>query len=141
MARSKREKSASVSSATAPIVNGSMLPPSSSPVPVSARTSPTATRRKAPSVSRVAGSSTTPSAKSAHAPVRPSNSKFVLAVIISLVAEAAGQTGASVIGAGELASISKLDASPYETGGLLAWKILLLGICWYGGLDGMFELF
>lgn len=64
----------------------------------------------------------------------------MLAVAISLIAEAGGQTVVSIVGGGELASISKLDASPYETGGLLAWKILLLGICWYGGLDGMFDV-
>lgn len=134
MARSRREKSASVSSAAAPAVNGSMPPPS--PPSSSTRSSPVATRRKAPSVSKATVPGQIPQPKSAHAPEKPSIIGFLAAVVVSLVAEAVGQQAASVYNTGELARISKHNVNVYEIGGLLAWKVILLGICWFGGFDG-----
>lgn len=134
MARSRREKSSSVSSAAAPVVNGSMPPPS--PPSSSMRSSPVATRRKAPSVSKAAVPGQISPPKSAHAPEKPFVSRFVLAAVVSLVAEGIGQEAASIYNTGELARISKRDVNWFEIGGLVTWKLTLLAICWFGGFDG-----
>lgn len=61
---------------------------------------------------------------------------FVVAAVVSLVAEGLAHEAASIYNTGELARISKRDATWYEIGGLLTWKITLLATCWFGGLDG-----
>lgn len=139
MARSRREKSTSISSATGPLLNGSMPPPSP---PSPARASPVTTRRKAstgksPTTRQIAANlSSLPPPKSKHAPAKPSLSQFAVAALVSLAAESAGLSIASLAGMGELASISKINASQYQIGGLVLWKVVLLAVCWFVGLDG-----
>lgn len=134
MPRSRREKSASVSSAAAPALNGSMPPPS--PPSSSMRSSPVATRRKAPSASKAAIPGQISPPKSAHAPGKPSVARFLVAAVVSLIAEGVGQEAASIYNTGELARISKRDVDWFEIGGLVTWKMTLLAICWFGGFDG-----
>ncbi|KAK5072063.1 hypothetical protein LTR64_004159 [Lithohypha guttulata] len=138
MARPPKERSSLISAAT--LVNGEMPAPPLPPSP--ARSSPAATRRKAPSVSQMAGTSSIPPAKSAHAPKKPSIAKYVLAVIISFVAEAAGQTAGRLApinlgGSVELAAVSRGVVTDLETAGYVAWKIGFLTVCWFGGLDAV----
>ncbi|KAK5937078.1 hypothetical protein PMZ80_010618 [Knufia obscura] len=112
-----------------------MPPPS--PPSSSTRSSPVATRRKAPSVSKAAAIANLPPPKSAHGPEKPSVLGFVVAAVVSLVAEGLAHEAASIYNTGELARISKRDATWYEIGGLLTWKITLLATCWFGGLDAV----
>lgn len=130
--RSRRDKSASISSIAeaAGAVNGSMPPPS----PPS-RSSP-ATRRKTSLGKAGPSAPSIPAPQSAHTPKKPSVAKYLLAVIISLLAEAAAHTVASTFHTGELAIISKRNPSPYTTAGLITWKSTLLALYWFGGFDG-----
>lgn len=130
--RSRREKSASVSSAAA-AVNGSMPPPSP---PMSPPRASPVTRRKAPSVSKPASTASIPAPTSAHAPRKTSIPKFALALVISLIAELGANEVASWTNTGELAQYSKRDVNWPEIIGLISWKVALLAICWFGGYDG-----
>lgn len=112
------------------------MPPPSPPL----RSSPT-TRRKSSAAKSSSGLPPIPPSQSASAPAKPSVSQFVLVVIISLFAEAAAQTIASTFGSGELAAISRRNASHFTTIGLVTWKSTLLGIYWFGGFDGELTVF
>ena len=129
--RSRRDKSASISSAGIPAVNGIMGPPS--PIAqTSNRSSPSATRRKAPSISKATPGSV-PVPKTAHGPAKVSNTSFVAVIVTSLLAQSAARF---IFNTGELGLAANHEPSWYQIGGQLTWKILLQGICWYGGYDG-----
>lgn len=58
--------------------------------------------------------------------------------MVSLVAEGAAQSVASLVDTGDLASVSRRDLALVEFGGLLAWRIALMALYWFGDFDGMF---
>jgi hypothetical protein len=62
--------------------------------------------------------------------------KFILVVILSALLEAGLQTAGSFVTAGDLAAISKRTNSWVEISALVGWKVVLLGVYWFGGFDG-----
>ncbi|KAL6240758.1 hypothetical protein RBB50_012322 [Rhinocladiella similis] len=145
--RSRHSKSASVASSSdattavkgADSVNGGMLPPASTPD----RTTTTTRKRRAsrsttsPPTSPVVVIPATRKSESHQAPPKQQHhyAKFVGTVILSVLLETGLQTAGSLVGPGDLTAISKTaDAWP-EIIGLLAWKILKLGIYWTAGFD------
>ncbi|KIW15299.1 hypothetical protein PV08_05344 [Exophiala spinifera] len=141
--RSRHSKSASVASssdATTAVkgsdsVNGDMLPP--------ANTTKTAARKRRASRSTASPPTSPvvviPATKKLDSPPASHEqhqyAKFAGVAILSIFLEAGLQTAASTVGVGDLKAISKIaDAWP-EIIGLLAWKILKLGIYWTAGFD------
>lgn len=145
--RSRHSKSASVASSSdataaakgADSVNGGMLPPASA----SDRATTTTRKRRAsrsttsPPTSPVVVIPATRKPESHPAPQRQRHyAKLVGTVILSVLLETGLQTAGSMVGPGDFAAISKTaDAWP-EILGLLAWKILKLGMYWTAGFDG-----
>ncbi|KAJ9630239.1 hypothetical protein H2204_008600 [Knufia peltigerae] len=144
--RSRHSKSASVASSSdataaakgADSVNGGMLPPASA----SDRATTTTRKRRAsrsttsPPTSPVVVIPATRKPESHPAPQRQRHyAKLVGTVILSVLLETGLQTAGSMVGPGDFAAISKTaDAWP-EIVGLLAWKILKLGMYWTAGFD------
>jgi hypothetical protein len=67
----------------------------------------------------------------------PAKLQFPLVVILSFGISTLLYSLIAEIGTGELASISIHSESWLDVAGLLAWKAVLLGVCWFGGFDGM----
>lgn len=63
--------------------------------------------------------------------------KFAITVVLSTLLEAGLQTGASLIGTGDLAAVSKRPETWIEIVGLLGWKVAKLGVYWACDFDGM----
>jgi hypothetical protein len=66
----------------------------------------------------------------------PVTLQFPLVVVLSFSLSTLLYSLIAEIGTGELASISKHSESWLDAAGLLAWKAVLLAVCWFGGFDG-----
>ena len=85
------------------------------------------------------------SPSSSFAPVRsnparkslvPHVLQYPLVVVLSFSLSTLVYSLIAEIGTGELASISKRLESWLDAAGLLAWRAVLLAVCWFGGFDG-----
>lgn len=154
MARSRRAKSQSVSSASgiveaSAVPNGIMPPPSP---PATTTSTPRTRHRKTPSVStstsprerdtpltipkRIVDAAAGPVGTPSIPPQKPGVARFVLVAGLSALVEALLQSVASQLGTGDLAAVSKHSESWPEIASLLAWKATTLGVYWFGGFDG-----
>lgn len=136
--RSRHSKSASIGSSNggsipASAVNGEMLAPATtrakSGSPAAARKPRSSRSTITPPVVEVSKQG-----ESTHKGVEAA--KFVAAVVLSTVLEAGLQSAASLVGTGDLAAVSKRPDNWAEILGLLAWKVLKLGLYWFSGFDG-----
>lgn len=132
MAPRGRAKSQSISS---DIPNAKVVktPPPKYPTPVRA-----AARRAAasPSASPV-GAFTPVRTKPARKSQIPKSLQFPLVVVLSFSLSSLLYSLVAEVGAGDLAAISIHTESWLDVAGLLAWKTVLLAVCWFGGFDGM----
>jgi hypothetical protein len=84
-----------------------------------------------------------PEPKSVPAPVSqrksqiPKPLQFPLVVVLSLALSSLLFSLIAEFTTGDLASISKHSESWAEIAGLLGWKVIELGVYWFGGYDGI----
>lgn len=139
----RRAKSQSISSDT------QSPTPRSSKVPMSAAKTKIPSQNKRPSspvaatanaISASAGAAAAAAKTAAPSPSAPvlAQGSFPLVVLLSFSLSSLLFTIVAQVTAGDLAAISQHAESWVEISGLLGWKVVQLGVCWFGGFGGVY---
>lgn len=134
--RQRREKSQSADANGMP---PPAAPASKSPSPVATRHKRTRSTNNQPGSPRQLAQALTTRPHQTAEEIAPG--KFLIAVVINLALSTLLRRAAvayTPVGRGALSTISKNNPTESEAFGLLAWRIAVLAVYWFGGYDGMF---